>query len=397
MPLGPQFSNTYWEDPKSKKIMSSTERRSNEGELPTEYQRKPEIAEGFGTSANPQGMLFSPHSYTGLRDDPTVSTEQRMGAINKALNLGSYDEYKKDNDINIQKNKEREQFNSTLDPVVDRKRFKRPLSVYSDDHLKTVAEKSKAIGEAANNLDIPTRQYETGIDTRVAFTDWDKGWFDRLRGITVGVRGNAKTGYQANDRTLAHELGHTLERSGDEPQRDHTRNYQSNMRIQTDPVSEAHADALMDRAYHYSGQFEKHLTNPQLRAQDISTTGYSSKYHMWNAEERALYSAIRFHVASHPENQETMKNRKELGQSLYGHHHYNNDLEIPSTQLMLGHMYENMPHVRPLLHELGFGKTSKKAHETFMSRTETPASNRGIYKGKKREVTEQPRLPGFKN
>lgn len=397
MPLGPQFSNTYWEDPNSKKIMSSTELSIPKGELPTEEQRKPQIAEGFGTSANPQGMLFSPHSYTGLKDDPTVPTEQRMGAINKALHLFSYDELKKDNDKKIQQNKEREQFNSTLDPVVDKRRFKGPLHVADESHLKTVAEKHVAIGKAANNLDVPTRQYETGIDTSVGTTDWNKGWFDRFRGITVGVRRNVNTGYEANERTLAHEIGHTLERSGDEPQRDHARKYQSNMRIQTDPVSEAHADALMDRAHHYSGQFEKHLTNPQLRAQDISTTGYSSKYHMWNAEERALYSAIRFHVASHPENQETMKNRKELGQSLYGHHHYHNALEIPSTQLMLGNMYENMPHVRPLLHELGFGKTSKKAHETFMSRTETPASNRGIYKGKKREVTEQPRLPGFKD
>ena len=59
---------------------------------------------------------------------------------------------------------------------------------------------------------------------------------------------------------------------------------------------------------------------------------------------------------------------------------------------MLGHMYEHMPHVRPVLHELGFGKTSKTAHEFYNSRV---PDLRYSGRGKKREVYEQPNLPGM--
>lgn len=394
MPLGPQFTNTYWEDPKSKSVMSSTELPTPKGELPTMEQRKPQIAEGFGTSDNPQGMLFSPHSYTGLKDDPTVPAEQRMGAINKALHLQSMDELQKFKDSRIQTNKDRDAFNRDPARLVDKKPYRKPLSVPGD--ITISYGKNKALGEAANNLDIPTRQYETGIDANTHPTDWHSGWASWGE-IHVGVRKNEETGYEANERTLAHEIGHTLEPPGDEPQKEHIRrDRRKNSQMRTDPVSEGYADSLMDRAHHYSGQFEKHLTNPQLRAKDISLTGYSSKYHLWNAEERALYSAVRFHVAAHPERIEGMKNRRELERNLYGRFHFNNNLEVPTTKLMLGHMYENMPHVRPLLHELGFGRTSKKAHETFMSRTETPSAMRGSgWRGKQREVYEQPELPGL--
>ena len=75
MPLGPQFSNTYWEDPKLKTTMSSVELPTTPGKLPTKTQRTPQIASGGDIPNNSQGMLFNPYSYTGLKDDPTVPAE----------------------------------------------------------------------------------------------------------------------------------------------------------------------------------------------------------------------------------------------------------------------------------------------------------------------------------
>jgi hypothetical protein len=530
MPLGPQFSNTYWEDPTSKSVKSSTELPTPEGSLPTAAQRTPQIAEGFGTSATPQGMLFSPHAYTGLKDDPTVPAVQRMSVINKSMRLPGLDALTQQRDKNLQSNKDAEEFNRTRDPATTKRRFARYVV---DNNVAVTAQKNEALGKAANNLDIPTNTYEKDFDTYATPTAWntgsargsyievgvrpvsgkttvketqaypasdkpipntkfwsqyekqydhpgdvhsimweknihwtnpeghnisgselkehpaytseeaamdwlkdnkyhpnvyptkgkstpkysvgkkvsiETGYSDRSSGDytyspwhtryepdntkepkTVSIQKKSKGGYEANQGTLAHELGHTQEPSSDSPERDLTRRRGKDL-INTDAVSEGYADALMDRAHTYAGQFEKHLTNTQQRAEDISTTGYSSKYHMWNAEERALYAAVRFHVAAHPERIGEMQNRKDMEDSMLNWRSSSGGAPEPTTRLMLGHMYEHMPHVRPVLHELGFGKTSKTAHEFYNSRV---PDLRYSGRGKKREVHEQPNLPGM--
>lgn len=532
MPLGPQFSNTYWEDPKSKTIMSSVELPIAKNELPTKEQRTPQISSGVDVSNNAQGMLFNPYSYTGLKNDPTVPAEHRMNVINKSLNLTSLDDLNNIKNKEIQINKEREEYNRTRDPVLQK--YRRPIPVLGD--TKIISQKNEAFGKAANNLDIPTSTYEQNIDTKITPTDWGRGFASNSGNIEVGVRpvtstenvkevqeypasdkpipntkfwaqyekqydhpGNvhsilgeknmhwtnpeghtisgselnkhpayqgsdenalnwlksnnyhpnvypakgkstpkysvgekisietgysnresfgytyspwhtryqpdttkepktvnikkeAKGGYEANEHTLAHELGHTQEPDNDSPERNLTRSKGRNL-INTDAVSEGYADALADRAHRYAGQFEKHLTNPQLRAKDISTTGYSSKYHMWNANERALYSAVRFHVAAHPERINDMQNRKNMEDSMFNWQSLRyGEGSTSTTQLMLGHMYEHMPHVRPVLHELGFGKTSTTAHELYKSRV-PDLTFRG--KGQKRKNYETQNLPGM--
>lgn len=138
MPLGPQFSNTYWEDPTSKSVKSSTELPTPEGALPTATQRTPQIAEGFGTSATPQGMLFSPHAYTGLKDDPTVPAVQRMSVINKSMRLPGLDALTQQRDKNLQSNKDAEEFNRTRDPATTKRRFARYVV---DNNVAVTAQK----------------------------------------------------------------------------------------------------------------------------------------------------------------------------------------------------------------------------------------------------------------
>ena len=538
MPLGPQFSNTYWEDPKLKTTMSSAELPIAKNELPTKEQRTPQISSGVDIPNNAQGMLFNPYSYTGLKNDPTVPAGHRMSVINKSLHLKNLDEINDMKNKQIQRNKDRDEHNTREAQSglpIARRNYRRPVPVYGNTDI--MAQKNEAIGKAANNLDIPTSTYKENISTYALPTDWNLGESDSSGGtITTGVRPvtntenvkevqeypasdkpipntkfwaqyekqydhpgdvhsiawekgvhwtnaeghvissselkehpayqssesdamewlknnnyhpnvyptkgkstpkysvgkkvsietgysdrenhfgytyspwhtryepditkepksvnitkEAKGGYEANEYTLAHELGHTQEPWGDSSERNLTRNKKSrNGFVTTDPVSEGYADALADRAHRYSGQFEKHLTNTKLRADDIKTTGYSSKYHMWNAHERALYSAVRFHVAAHPERIKDMQNRKHMEDSMFNWRNVAAGEPQPTTKLMLGHMYEHMPHVRPVLHELGFGKTSEEAHELYTSRVPDPRF-RG--RGKKRTVYEQPKLP----
>ena len=542
MPLGPQFSNTYWEDPTSKSVKSSTELPTPEGALPTATQRTPQIAEGFGTSATPQGMLFSPHAYTGLKDDPTVPAGHRMSVIHKSLHLKGMEELQNKKDARTQKNKEIDAYNSSHERVEARKPYRKNLPNYGDIH--TMYKKNEALATSANNLDIPTHEYEKDVDIPTSAVEYYSGWASGNRtAISVGV-GRTKTRvvsevstpapstvsipntgfwkqykqkvqhpynihsildedsvhwqndkghviqgnpsnyiknaegqggfepsesdamswlkennyhpnvyptkgesgkkhvvgeriaiesgphtivggeytyqswhtryapdttkepkitqsskvvqgpYVANTSTLAHELGHTKETRRDSPEREHLSKGRSGIDLAImDPVSEGYADALADRAHRYSGQFEKHLTNTKVRANDIATTGYTSTFGRWNADERALYSAVRFHLAAHPERTGEMQNRKDMensmldwGKSTGGY------TREPTTKLMLGHMYEHMPHVRPVLHELGFGKTSKTAHEFYNSRV---PDLRYSGRGKKREVYEQPNLPGM--
>lgn len=539
MPLGPQFSNTYWEDPKTKTVMSSTELPTDKGELPTKEQRTPQINKNFSSSKNLQGMLFSPYDYTELKDDPTIPAEHRMQVIKKSLSLQNLDELNATKARQIQKNKERDEHNTREQERTSnfyQRKYRQLVPVYGDTDI--MAQKNEALIKAANSLDIPTSTYKENIRTSAKPADWDTGYANYGGGsITVGVRPvtntetvkevqeypasdkpipntkfwaqyekqydhpgevhsimaeddvhwtnpeghtilggdiighpaiphrnetdamnwlknnnyypnvyptkgkstpkysvgrkvpietgysnrenhfgytyspwhtrykpdvtkepktvnitkEAKGGYEANEYTLAHELGHTQEPYGDEPERDLVRRGRGSTGItKTDPVSEGYADALADRAYRYSGQFEKHLTNTKLRADDISTTGYSSKYHMWNAHERALYSAVRFHVAAHPERIKDMQNRKHMKDSMFSRKMWNEGESQSPTKMMLGHMYEHMPHVRPVLHELGFGKTSEEAHKEYKSRIPDPQFSG---RGKKRTVYEQPKLP----
>jgi hypothetical protein len=114
---------------------------------------------------------------------------------------------------------------------------------------------------------------------------------------------------------------------------------------------------------------------------------------MWSAPERALYSAVRYHLAAHPKDTDKLPTReglmKQYGRPNDSQQYNETDL---AQKVMLGHFYETHPHVRPVLDELGFSKTAKEAHAEYMSRgTRSNATgsrnweNRGVRKEKQGE------------
>jgi len=86
MALGPQFKNTHWTD--------------EQGNTQSYVLNTPDdpfkITHVSGeTSVPTQGMLFSPETGTGTKNDPLVSRERRMKAVKQSLGMDDPDKYAK--------------------------------------------------------------------------------------------------------------------------------------------------------------------------------------------------------------------------------------------------------------------------------------------------------------
>lgn len=86
MALGPQFKNTHWTDEKGNT-------QSYVLNTPNEPFKITKVA--GETSTPTQGMLFSPETGTGSKNDPLVPHERRMEAITKGLGMSDTKQYAK--------------------------------------------------------------------------------------------------------------------------------------------------------------------------------------------------------------------------------------------------------------------------------------------------------------
>lgn len=82
MPLGRQFRDTYWNNPDTGELEQFSDRGGN---APNQ---------GDGPVNDAQGMLFSPYHGTGMRQDPTISRQDRIAEIQRGLGLDNLDEYR---------------------------------------------------------------------------------------------------------------------------------------------------------------------------------------------------------------------------------------------------------------------------------------------------------------
>ncbi|NDB60054.1 hypothetical protein EB001_16635 [bacterium] len=86
MALGPQFKNTHWVDDKGN-MQSYVLNTPNEPFKVTQVSGE--------TSTPTQGMLFSPETGTGAKNDPLVPHERRIEAIKKGLGMDDPEKYAK--------------------------------------------------------------------------------------------------------------------------------------------------------------------------------------------------------------------------------------------------------------------------------------------------------------
>lgn len=98
MALGPQFENTYWHDDKGEmrtSILNPTGTKEKEERYRIERGLSGNQAEDYAKRHNAQGMLFSPETGTGLREDPLVPHSTRISVIHQSLGMSDQDEYAK--------------------------------------------------------------------------------------------------------------------------------------------------------------------------------------------------------------------------------------------------------------------------------------------------------------
>jgi len=98
MALGPQFENTYWHDDQGQmkaSILNPTKVTKGEERYRVERGFSGDVAEKYVKENNAQGMLFSPETGTGLREDPLVPPSTRISVIHQSLGMSDQDEYAK--------------------------------------------------------------------------------------------------------------------------------------------------------------------------------------------------------------------------------------------------------------------------------------------------------------
>ncbi len=104
MALGPQFEDTYhYDDNDNLHIHLNLQDKyehlvyTPEQQKVHEIKNKEHILDTVSKSTGKvlQGTIFSPHSFTGTKDDPAYTAEERTAAIQKGLRLTSPEEYAK--------------------------------------------------------------------------------------------------------------------------------------------------------------------------------------------------------------------------------------------------------------------------------------------------------------
>ena len=89
MPLGRQFRNTFHEGANGAVFHTDLNTVKDKDKLDSKALQKPHTDSKGVPGVAYQGMLMDPYAYTGHRNDPTVSEEERRGAVRDALKLGA--------------------------------------------------------------------------------------------------------------------------------------------------------------------------------------------------------------------------------------------------------------------------------------------------------------------
>lgn len=176
--------------------------------------------------------------------------------------------------------------------------------------------------------------------------------------------------------TMAHEIGHSID-----PNLNHQYGMMRSLKG-PDTVLEAVADGVADRFHKHGYDYERTLAPSPERAKELQTTGYSTKNKDVAGTEltKALYAAVRTHVAMGDHNYQEIQNRD----ALYKKHPapskkfdngtisyetnpaYHEQLRHANT-LLLGHLYSTHQHVRDSLDHLGVSQVGQKAANYYRS------------------------------
>jgi hypothetical protein len=190
MPLGPQFRNTFHTDEHGNMVFHTDPASVSDVDTPQSplVEKGPEeVATGHKGVAY-QGMLFSPHTATGHREDPLITEEQRRSTVRNSLGLtGANEKYY---DAGKVPKKSREGYNSAIENAGYRSGI--PTHMFENDvNVPTIVKKSlgkNASGDyGANGRSHAIRVREGFLPEREQVGTQEEKYYD-LRQVTFGER-----------------------------------------------------------------------------------------------------------------------------------------------------------------------------------------------------------------
>ena len=459
MPLGKQFQNTFHTDERGN-IIFHTDSADIPGQTPDEHgavdgakelhPHQPVTSEKPHQGVSYQGMLFSPHAFTGLKTDPTISEEQRRSTIQTALHLGA-DEYSKNikgnfpakdtarveqsrmaisdaahetaipthmfkenidvkaiastklgsatgGDFSTRNNMIRTRVRADSERVGEEtymdQRYERGEGFLSNPKHEKDNEKISyalgatgylwtSLGKIPSEHIFPGRgedtdEYSThNIKVHIGYTDKGRRKsaivHARRPKVAVGepverTRGVYEDKLVSSQDTIAHEIGHSMD---------------TTLRIGAlrnlngaDTVHEAIADGVSDRFVRHGHDYERTLEPSPERAREIKNEGYGLKNKNVAGTDinKALYAAVRTHVAMGDKNFQDILDRKALYKQAplpterrqsanisWDREASHEEQTHHANHLLLGHLYTTHSHVRESLSHLGLAHIGENA------------------------------------
>lgn len=192
--------------------------------------------------------------------------------------------------------------------------------------------------------------------------------------------------------TLVHEVGHSL---------DPNVRVKNKATSKADPMNEAVADGFRDRYSTYADSYERALEPSEDRIRELGPKGngygIGHKEFPKNMISKALYAAVRQHVAIKENNYLTLPNRDDLVRQYNKNNEESEDSVVPisrldsnidykphlAQELALGHMYTHHAHVRSLMESLdekypGIHNVARNAAETYRSQITDAGRSSGV-------------------
>lgn len=177
---------------------------------------------------------------------------------------------------------------------------------------------------------------------------------ERVGGVVEEVPGEMKfrKTRALDPSTLIHETGHAMDPNIGRPG-------------WKDPIKEGIAEGISDRFFAHGHNYEEALSDPEVRAQDISKGvssktggGYIAGSDRWNSwvgrNDQALHIATRVHTAMGDQNFRQIPNPDHFA-----------SVSNQPNQMVLGHLYHTHAHVRAVLDHMGFQKEGQAAAEKY--------------------------------
>lgn len=347
MPLGEQFRNTYWFNEHGHMISAL-----DTGEGRPAYTMGEEVPKGFDKPI--QGMLFSPHTGTGRRNDPLVPHSDRIQAINVAL---GYDDYKtgdpSSQDTFYRDNLTRE--------------WKSTGQLRRDPNFKTfpshedTSKDRQALVNAMDNSgmtidEIRGVETEAVLDSTMRYNGPAYHRSDHTTGRDGGrIVIRPTTNADSLSESLMHEVGHARDTAISDKRNNlvsHTKRVKN-----ADPVQEGLADAHMDRHHTYKDVYPEHMENQLVEKLAQGKDGGYGLSHWTSQHDKALYAATRIAAARNPDAFRNIPTRSELALARTGSIYTDRDVQ----KLMLGHLVEQNPGIHEALSAMDEHRSKKIA------------------------------------